>query len=145
MPFRRDRRERSLRSRRNNVFVLERMPMSIPPPLPVPDAILKRRAVKSFRPDPIDPDLLRRIVELTVAAPSSYNLQDWRIVLVRSPGQRAALQKAAFGQRQVAEAPVTFVFAADAAAATKDLSPILDVGLASGAWTPQTVEYFKKA
>ena len=94
MPFRRDRRERSLRSRRNNVFVLERMPMSIPPPLPVPDAILKRRAVKSFRPEPIDPDLLRRIVELTVAAPSSYNLQDWRIVLVRSPEQKAALQKA---------------------------------------------------
>src|SRR3954466_1397339 len=132
--------------------------MSIPAPLPVPDAILKRRAVKAFRPDPIDPDLLRRIVELTVAAPSSYNLQDWRVVLVRSPEQKAALQKAAYGQRQVAEAPVTFVFAADAAAATKDLTPILEGGLgsgggaphtgrglASGAWPPQTVEYFKKA
>jgi nitroreductase len=119
--------------------------VTIPAPLPVPDAILKRRAVKSFRPEPIDPDLLHRIVELTVAAPSSYNLQDWRIVVVRSPEQKAALQKAAYGQRQVAEAPVTFVFAADAAAATKDLTPILEVGLASGAWPPQTVEYFKKA
>ena len=64
---------------------------------------------------------------------------------MRSPEQKAALQKAAYGQRQVAEAPVTFVFAADAAAATKDLSPILEAGLASGAWTPQMVDYYKKA
>jgi len=114
-------------------------------PLDVPEAISRRRAIKSFKPDKISPELLSKLVELTVAAPSSYNLQDWRIVIVQDEAQKTALCQAAYNQQQIVQAPVTFVFAADAGAWKKDLSPIFDQGLQTGAWTEATVNYFKNA
>ncbi len=74
-------------------------------PLDVPSAIQKRRSIKTFKSDPIPPQLLRQLVELTVAAPSSFNLQDWRIVIVQQETQKAALAKAAWGQKQILQAP----------------------------------------
>lgn len=114
-------------------------------PLDVPSAILQRRSIKSFKPNPIAPELLHRLVELTVAAPSSYNIQDWRIVLVQSPEQKQALCAASFNQKQILEAPVTFVFAADAMVGESDLSPIFDQALATGAWNQAAVDYMKTA
>lgn len=112
-------------------------------PLDVPSAIVQRRSIKSFKPDAIAPELLRRLVELTVAAPSSFNIQDWRIVLVQDDAQKQALCEASWNQQQVLQAPVTFVFAADGTAGEGDLTPIYEQGLSSGAWTEGTVEYFK--
>jgi nitroreductase len=112
-------------------------------PLDVPEAIIQRRSIKSFKPDPIAPELLRQLVELTVAAPSSYNLQSWRIILVQEENQKAALAEAAWGQQQILQAPVSFVFAADASAGEKNLTPILEQGLATGAWNEGTVDYFR--
>jgi Nitroreductase family len=81
--------------------------------LDVPSAIAQRRSIKTFKSDPISPELLHQLVELTVAAPSSYNIQDWQIVLVQSEAQKAALSAASWNQQQIIQAPVTFVFAAD--------------------------------
>jgi nitroreductase len=114
-------------------------------PLDVPSAILQRRSIKNFKPDPIEPALLRQLVELTIAAPSSFNIQDWRIVIIQDPTQRAALAAACWNQPQVAQAPVNFVFAADIKAGEKDLTPILNKGLETGAWNEKTVEYFRKS
>ncbi|MBF2098567.1 MAG: nitroreductase family protein [Gloeomargaritaceae cyanobacterium C42_A2020_066] len=121
--------------------------MSLPTgaPLDVLTAIQQRRAVKSFRPDPIAPDFLLKLVELTVAAPSSFNLQAWRIVLVQDPAQRQALSEAAWNQPQIVQAPVTFVFAADATAWQQDLTPIFSTALAQGAWSQGTADYFAQA
>jgi nitroreductase len=114
-------------------------------PLDVPSAILQRRSIKNFKPDPIDSALLNQIIELTIAAPSSFNIQDWRIVVVRDTAQRAALAAACWNQPQVAQAPVNLVFAADIKAGESDLTPILDQGLETGAWNEKTVAYFKKS
>ncbi len=114
-------------------------------PLDVPSAILQRRAIKSFKPDAIAPELLRQLVELTVAAPSSYNTQTWRIILVQDEAQKQALAAAAWNQQQIIQAPVTFVFAADPTAAEGDLSPIYDEAIAQGAWNEGTVNYMKSA
>jgi nitroreductase len=114
-------------------------------PLDVPTAILQRRSIKNFKPDPIDPALLRQLLELTVAAPSSFNIQDWRIIVVQNPEQRVALGAACFNQPQILQAPVNLVFAADIKAGERDLTPILEQGLQTGAWNEGTVGYFKKA
>ncbi|MGJ3249368.1 MAG: nitroreductase family protein [Elainellaceae cyanobacterium] len=113
--------------------------------LDVPTAILQRRSIKNFKADPIPSDLLKQLVELTIAAPSSWNLQDWRIVIVQSDEKKQALSDAAWGQQQIVQAPVTFVFAADATAWQTDLPMIFEEALQQGAWTEQTVEYFKSA
>ncbi|MFM7423664.1 MAG: nitroreductase family protein [Elainella sp.] len=113
-------------------------------PLDVPAAILQRRAIKSFKTDPIAPELLQRLVELTVAAPSSFNLQPWRIVLVQDQAQKQALAEASWGQAQITQAPVTFVFTIDTEG-WRDRTPIYEKALQNGAWTQQTVDYFDKA
>ncbi len=113
--------------------------------LDVPSAIIKRRSIKTFKPDPIAPELLKQLVELTVAAPSSFNIQDWRIILVQDEAQKAALSAASWNQKQVVQAPVTFVFAADSTAGEQDLTPILETAIQTGAWNEQTVNYFKNS
>ncbi len=113
-------------------------------PLDVPSAILQRRAIKSFKSDPIAPDLLQRLVELTVAAPSSFNIQDWRIILIQNEAQKQALSEAAWGQKQIVQAPVTFVFAADSEG-WRDRDAINQQALHNGAWNQQTVDYFNQA
>src|SRR5277367_6708747 len=87
--------------------------MSKTHPLSVPEAIHHRRTTKRFKPDLIPEATLMELIALTLAAPSSYNLQPWRIVLIDDPAQKEALAKASWNQAQVTTAPVTFVFAAD--------------------------------
>jgi nitroreductase len=113
--------------------------------LDVPAAILQRRSIKTFKTDPIAPDLLKHLVQLTIAAPSSFNLQQWRIVLVQDPAQRAALAEASWGQKQIVEAPVTFVFACTATGWADSLPQVIESGLASGAWNEGTANYFKSS
>jgi nitroreductase len=114
-------------------------------PLDVPSAILKRRSIKTFKSDPIAPELLKQLVELTVAAPSSFNIQDWQIILVQDEAQKAALAAAAWNQQQIIQAPVTFVFAGDPKAGEQDLKPVYEKALETGAWNEGTVNYFKNA
>jgi nitroreductase len=114
-------------------------------PLDVPTAIQQRRSIKTFKPDPIPPELLQQLIELTVAAPSSFNLQDWQIIVVQDPDQRAALTAASWNQSQIAQAPATFVFATQTTSWSRDLEEICDIGLATGAWTEATAGYFKSS
>ncbi|HEV7373053.1 MAG TPA: 5,6-dimethylbenzimidazole synthase [Arenibaculum sp.] len=51
-----------------------------------------RRDVRRFRRDPIDPDLLRRLLDLARLAPSVGFSQPWRFVLVESAETRAAVR-----------------------------------------------------
>ncbi len=114
----------------------------LPQPLDVPTAIRQRRAIKSFQATPLAPETITQLVELTVAAPSSYNLQDWQIILVQDPQQKAALAAAAHGQAQVSQAPVTFVFAADSQVWATHLPLVLQQAQALGAWPEATIAYF---
>lgn len=116
-----------------------------PLPLSVPDAIRRRRTTKKFKPDPIPEATLKELVALTVAAPSSYNLQPWRIVLVTDPAKRAALTKAAYNQAQIATAPVTFVFAVSLHGWEKTLEQTIQTASELGAWNEKAVAYFRTA
>ena len=112
-------------------------------PLCVPDAIRRRRTTKKFKPDPIPESTLKELIDLTLAAPSSFNLQPWRIVLVSDPGKRAALTKASWNQSQIATAPVTFVFAVSLRGWEKTLEHTLKTGAELGAWNEKTCGYFR--
>jgi nitroreductase len=113
--------------------------------LDVPSAILQRRSIKTFKSDPIPSELLKQLVELTIAAPSSFNMQGWQIILVQDEAQKAALSAASWNQQQIVQAPVTFVFAADPNAGEKDLTPVYEQALQTGAWNEGTINYFKNA
>lgn len=52
------------------------------------DFLRSRRSVRRFRPDPIPPEILDRILETTCWAPSAHNRQPWRLVVLASPAVR---------------------------------------------------------
>lgn len=76
-------------------------------------AIEERRATPSFLPDPAPDADLKKILQAGLSAPSGYNLQPWRFVVVREPEQRTRLRAAAMKQAKVEEAPVVIVACAD--------------------------------
>jgi nitroreductase len=76
-------------------------------------AIRDRRATPSFLPDPVPDADLKQILTAGLSAPSAYNLQPWRFIVVRDPEQRRRLRQAAMNQPKVEEAPVVIIACAD--------------------------------
>lgn len=105
--------------------------------LPFPEAVLRRRAVRRFKPDPLPPGTLEELLDLANRAPSGFNLQPWHFVVVTEPARRAALQEAALGQAQVGEAPATVIFVADPDSWRLHLEEVLAMGKAEGAVSPK--------
>jgi nitroreductase len=101
---------------------------------PIAPILARRRATPAFKPEPVPEELLRRALELGTVAPSGFNLQPWRFIVVRDPQLKRRLRSAAFGQRKVEEAPVMVIACGDTAAwKTGDLERMIADGLASGA------------
>jgi nitroreductase len=112
-------------------------------PLSVPEAIRVRRTTKKFKPDPIPEATLKELVALTLAAPSSFNMQPWRVVMVDDPQQKEALAKASWNQPQVTTAPVTFIFAVSIRGWEKTLEQTIQTASELSAWTEKTANYFR--
>ncbi len=68
--------------------------------------IANRRSIRKYRPDPIDKDVVKRILEAGRLAPSAKNRQAWRFVAVQDAETRLKIQDAAFGQEYVGQAPL---------------------------------------
>jgi nitroreductase len=73
------------------------------------EVALDRRATIHFTPDPVPDEYLNAILLLGAQAPSGYNLQPWRFIVVRQEENKKRLQKVAFNQPKVAEAPVVII------------------------------------
>jgi nitroreductase len=76
---------------------------------PISDVLLDRRATSHFTNEEVPEAILEAILKLGAQAPSGYNLQPWRFIVVREEANRKRLQKAAFNQPKVAEAPVVII------------------------------------
>lgn len=77
------------------------------------EAIKERRATPGFEDVPIHTADLEKIIRAGLEAPSGYNLQPWRFVVVRDREQKKKLRAAAFGQAKVEEASVVIVACGD--------------------------------
>jgi len=76
----------------------------------VMDAILKRRSIRNFKPDPVEKEKIEKVLEAARRAPSWGNTQPWRFVVVQDKAKIEELsEKVAAGQPQVASAPVVIV------------------------------------
>ena len=109
--------------------------------LTVADSIRARRSMKSFKSDLIPEATLQELLSLMQDAPSSWNFQPTRVVMIRSMAQKEALAAAAWGQKQILEAPVTFVFAVSIRGWEKNMSEILKSGVSSGAWPQKFADW----
>lgn len=85
------------------------------------DAIRQRRAIKHFDPaHQFTKEETQQLIELAMQAPSSFNIQHWRLVNVTDKALRTQLRAAAHDQAQVTDASLLFVIAVDIKAWSKD-------------------------
>jgi len=75
---------------------------------------------------------LRQILDAGLYAPSGYNMQPWRFVVVQAPEQKRKLRAASYNQPKVEEASLTIVACGDMDGWRKDLDMMLEMGLAGG-------------
>ena len=74
------------------------------------EIINNRRAVNFFDPQKKVPEkLLKEVIEMAAKAPSSFNLQPWNLIVLKEPEEKMRLQKLAWNQPKVSEAPVTLI------------------------------------
>lgn len=95
-------------------------------------AIRERRSTPSFTGEPIPASDLRQILDAGLQAPSGYNLQPWRFVVVQHPEQRRRLRAASYNQAKVEEASAVIVACGDRDGWRRDLDEMLRLGRAAG-------------
>lgn len=85
------------------------------------DAIQSRRAVKHYDPEHRMTEAeIEKLFGLAMLSPTSFNIQNWRFVVVTDPQQREKIRAAAWDQAQVTEASIVVLLCADLQAHAKD-------------------------
>lgn len=87
----------------------------------VSKAIESRRAIKLYDAEHRMTEIeIEKLMSLAMLAPTAWNIQNWRFVLVRDPEQRKKVRAAAWDQAQVTDASLLVVLTADIKAWEKD-------------------------
>lgn len=82
-----------------------------------------RRSIKHYDPEHVMPESeLQELLRLVKLAPSSFNMQNYRILVVRNPELRQQIREAAWDQAQVTDSSALFVLCADLDAHNADPS-----------------------
>ncbi|RQD76777.1 MAG: nitroreductase [Candidatus Syntrophonatronum acetioxidans] len=81
------------------------------------EVVNTRKSVRKYRPDPVDRQVLTKVLEVARKAPSWKNLQCWRYILVEGEGTREklaeALPSANPARKGIVQAPLTVVLCAN--------------------------------
>ena len=78
------------------------------------DAVYERRAVKHYDPEHgFTEEEISKLMEAAIQSPTSFNIQNWRFVLVRDKALRQKIREAANDQAQVTDASLLIVLTAD--------------------------------
>jgi nitroreductase len=101
-------------------------------PKTLAQAVHERRATPSFDGAPIPEDDLIAILEAGLHAPSGYNIQPWRFIVVQAPDHKKRLRAASYNQAKVEEASAVIVACGDSDGWRKDLDAMLQQGREGG-------------
>lgn len=72
-----------------------------------------RRSIRKYKPEPINPKVLNRVLETARLAPSGNNSQPWRFIVVRNNEVKKRLFEVAGRQPWILKAPVIIAIIAD--------------------------------
>lgn len=89
------------------------------------ECIRSRRTVRDYKPDPIPPEALYKILQAARWAPSSSNTQKWHFIVVQDRDMLTSLGNIAAQGAFIAQAPLAIAVAMDDAS-----RPQLDAGRA---------------
>ncbi|MFA6450120.1 MAG: nitroreductase family protein [bacterium] len=102
-----------------------------------------RRSVNFFdSAKDVDEALIKQIYELAKLAPSSFNLQPWKLVLVHDAEWKARLREGANGQPKVTEAAYVAIVLGDKKAYEK-MDPVIDENINRGLMQEQARDFMK--
>jgi nitroreductase len=95
--------------------------------------ILSRSSTKYYDPAAtVSDDQIRELVRIGTTAPTSFHLQNWRFIAVRTPEAKARLRPIAWNQPATTEAAVTFVVVgqlAESSVIPERLAPVVEAGI----------------
>jgi len=108
------------------------------------DIVRERRATSLFSAAPVRDEDLYTILRAGLEAPSSYNMQPWRFVVVRDAEQKKRLRVAAMNQPKVEQAPVVIVACGDTEGWRNDLEEVIRIGRDHGFNQESSIERKRK-
>jgi len=78
------------------------------------DAVKERRSVKHYDQNhKLSDEEIEKLMSLAVLSPTSFNIQNWRFVMVKDPEIRQEIRSASWDQAQVTDASLLLVICAD--------------------------------
>jgi nitroreductase len=104
------------------------------------ECILSRSAAKYYDPAATSSDdQIRELVRIGTTAPTSFHLQNWRFIAVRTAEAKARLRPIAWDQPATTEAAVTFIVCgqlADSSVIPERLAPLVEAGVMPAKMVP---------
>jgi nitroreductase len=99
------------------------------------EVVRTRRSIRSYRPDPVPDDVLKRVLEAARISPSGSNRQPWKFIIVKNEELKRKLAVACHNQMFIAEAPIVIVACGynihwNRGEYMGDLSMLIDVSIA---------------
>jgi len=79
----------------------------------VREAMKKRRSVNSFLDKKVDLDIVAEILDIAKEAPSSGNLQNWKVVVIDDKDKKDKISSACLNQKWINQAGVVLVICND--------------------------------
>jgi len=99
-----------------------------------------RHSVRKYDPKAVIPkEDLQEILRLAAKAPSSWNLQHWRFLVVTDQAAKEKLVPIANGQQQVADAYATIIILGDLEA-DKSARPVYEAAVANGTMSERVAD-----
>lgn len=95
------------------------------------DAIMSRRSIRSYTTEAVSDADVDTIIRAAMAAPSAFNQQPWRFVVVRDAETRMRLSETSQYSGMLAEAPVGIVICADSTTVRVEGYWVLDCAAAT--------------
>lgn len=108
------------------------------------DVLRERRATRHFTGEEVPAATLTAILADAAQAPSGYNLQPWRYLVVRDAEARRRLRQAAFDQEKITEAPVVVIAFSPRQAWRERLDEVFAESVRRGAMEPHGLEKRKQ-
>src|SRR3970040_148850 len=61
--------------------------------MPLDEAMQTQRAIRRLKPDPVDDEIILRLIDLALRAPTGSNRQNWEFIIVRDPEVKSGLAR----------------------------------------------------
>jgi nitroreductase len=108
---------------------------------PVIECILSRSSAKYYDTSAVMTDEdIRELVRIGTCAPTSFHLQNWRFIAVRTTEAKARLKPIAWNQPAISDAAVTFIIVgqmADASTVPERLAAVVEAGIMPAHLVPE--------